>query len=110
MSLSHSYIVYTCRRLIDLSNDCRCYNHPLRANRLTLAIEVMQGQRPHAGAQGQRLFGAMSSPDMLHVKLWLGKNARDLSIAGMYIQLTDICVLNRDSTGCFSRLGSEKHP
>ena len=48
------------------------YNHPLRPNRLTLAIEVMQGQRPAAGERGHRLFAAMGNSDPLHVKLWVG--------------------------------------
>lgn len=49
-----------------------CYNHPLRPNRLTLAIEVMQAQRPHAGAKGQQLFAAMAGTDALHVRFWIG--------------------------------------
>lgn len=49
-----------------------CYNHPLRPNRLTLAIEVMQAQRPHAGTKGQQLFGAMAGTDALHVRFWIG--------------------------------------
>ena len=49
-----------------------CYNHPLRPDRLTLAIEVMQAQRPRAGAKGQQLFAAMAGTDALHVRFSVG--------------------------------------
>ena len=47
------------------------YNHPSREGRLSLAIEVLQGQRPGKTDREARLFEALSGTAPVHVKLWL---------------------------------------
>eukprot|EP01052_Picozoa_sp_SAG31_P009881 SAG31_NODE_529_length_14420_cov_20.000140_14_plen_974_part_00 len=47
------------------------YNHPGREGRLTLAVEVIRGQRPGKGEREMRLFESMNGSSPLHIKLWL---------------------------------------